>query len=192
MDSPLKACSICHTRNELEFIVCKNCGASLDDAKYTTTEVHNFKIDYAEKPKEFHIDDRIIPAEGIAIYFAETTKPHTVITDDEFVIGRVLVPTSEPMLDLSDFNAFMMGLSRRHAMIRKTKTGYEVIDLSSTNGTWLNDERLVPYAPYPLPSGSRLILSRIRLFVFYRSTTKAKETKQPPSEPPANNTTTEE
>lgn len=183
MDSPIKVCPICHTRNEIEFVVCKNCGSSLNDAKYTTTEINNFKINYSEKPSEFHIDERIVPNEGIAIYFAETTKPHEIRTEEEFVIGRRLVPTSEPMLDLSDFDGFRMGLSRRHALIRKAGPGYEVVDLSSTNGTWLNNEKLTPYAPYPLPSGAMLLLSRIRLFVYYRPKTN---TPADPSQEPTN------
>lgn len=148
------------------------CGASLDEKNYITTQNAEIKVNYSEKPEELHIDEAIIPKQGIAVYFAETTKPFVVRTDREFIIGRSLIPTSEPLLDLSDFNGFKMGLSRRHAMIRRAGSGYEIIDLSSTNGTWLNDKRLTPYAPYPLPSGSRLLLSRIRLFVFYRPLTE--------------------
>lgn len=154
-------------------MVCTNCGASLGEKKDPTTKHTDFEINYSDKPKDLHIDEAIIPRTGIAIYFAETTKPHEIRTDNEFVIGRRLIQTSEPILDLSDYNGYKMGLSRRHAMIRQAGTGYEVIDLASTNGTWLNDERLVPYAPYPLPSGSRLLLSRIRLFVFYRPITES-------------------
>lgn len=154
-------------------MVCTSCGASLDDKKYDTTKNPEIEVNYSEKPEELHIDEAIIPKQGIAVYFAETTKPFVVRTDKEFIIGRSLLPTTEPFLDLSDFDGFKMGLSRRHAMIRQTETGYEVIDLSSTNGTWLNDERLVPYTPYPLTSGSRLLLSRIRLFIFFRPLAKS-------------------
>lgn len=153
-------------------MVCRNCGASLDENKYITTKVPEIKVNYSETPKDLQIDEAIIPKKGIAVYFAETTKPRVILTDKEFVIGRRLIPTSEPMLDLSDFDGFKMGLSRRHAMIRQAGTGYEIIDLSSTNGTWLNGERLAHYTPYPLASGSKLLLSRIRLFVFYRPVAK--------------------
>lgn len=173
MSSSVKFCPICHSENDNEATICTICGASLDEKKYITTKNPEIKVNYSDKPEELHIDEAIIPKQGIAVYFAETTKPFVIRTDKEFIIGRSLVPTSEPMLDLSDFDGFKMGLSRRHVMIRQTSSGYEVIDLSSTNGTWLNDERLTPYAPYPLPSGSRLLLSRIRLVVFYRPVTES-------------------
>ena len=174
MDASEKFCPVCHFGNNSVAIVCINCGASLDPKKYQTTRISELKVNYSEKPKELHVDEDIIPNEGIAIYFAETTKPFIVRVDREFVIGRRVIATTEAMLDLSDFDGFRMGLSRRHAMIRQAETGYEIIDLSSTNGTWLNDERLEPYATYPLPSGSRLLLSRIRLIVYYRAVAESK------------------
>jgi len=175
LDPLEKFCPVCQNKNDPEAIVCIHCGASLNENKYATTKNAEIKINYSEKPKELQVDEKIIPNDGIAVYFSETTKPFVIQTDKEFIIGRKVIETSETMLDLSDFDGFKMGLSRRHAMIRQTETGYEIIDLSSTNGTWLNDERLVPYTPYPLASGSRLRLSRIRLFVFYRSPAEDKK-----------------
>ena len=172
MSSSIKFCPVCRSENEKEAMVCKHCGASLDEKQYITVKTPEIKVNYSEKPKEIQVNESIIPKNGIVVYFAETTKPYVIRTDKEFIIGRSLIHTSEPMLDLSDFDGFKMGLSRRHAMIRQTGSGYEIIDLSSTNGTWLNDERLVPYTTYRLPSGSRLLLSRIRLYVFYHPVTE--------------------
>ncbi|HSG43694.1 MAG TPA: FHA domain-containing protein [Anaerolineales bacterium] len=174
MDTSERFCYVCQNKNEPEAIICVYCGASLDKGKFSTTRKAEIKINYSEKPEDLSIDEAVIPKEGIAVYFAETTKPFVIQTDKEFIIGRKVIETTESMLDLSDFDGFKMGLSRRHAMIRQAESGYEIIDLSSTNGTWLNDERLVPYTPYPLASGSRLRLSRIRLFVFYRTMTENK------------------
>lgn len=168
-----KFCPICKNKNDNEAIVCIHCGASLDEYKYATTRNTDIKINYSQKPQDIQIDEAIIPSDGIAVYFSETTKPFVIRTDKEFIIGRRVIETSEPVLDLSDFDGFKMGLSRRHAMIRQIESGYEIIDLSSTNGTWVNDERLVPYTPYPLSSGSRLRLSRIRLVVFFRTKTES-------------------
>lgn len=181
MDSSYKSCPICKNKNKQEAAVCRHCGAPLNTESHPTvptTKNTEIKINYSEKIDDLKVDERIIPTEGVAIYFAGTTKPVEILMDKEFIIGRKIVETGalESVLDLSDFDGFRMGLSRRHAMIRRREDGYEIIDLSSTNGTWLNDERLVPYTPYPLPSGSRLRLSRIQLFVFYRLKEKDKHT----------------
>ena len=60
----------------------------------------------------------------------------------------------------------------RH-LVRVGDTG-EVIDLSSRNGTWLNEGQLMPNKPYPFASGSQLRLARMRLFILYRPITEAK------------------
>jgi pSer/pThr/pTyr-binding forkhead associated (FHA) protein len=52
-------------------------------------------------------------------------------------------------------------------MIRRAGTGFEIVDLASTNGSWLNDERLVPNKPYPLANGSQLRFGRMRLLVLF-------------------------
>jgi len=173
LDSSDKICPNCKNKNAHDAVICRYCGVSLNtDSLMTvaTTKNTEIKINYSEKIEDLKVDEKIIPAEGIAIYFAGTTKPVEILMDKEFVIGRKIIATEslESFLDLSDFDGFRMGLSRRHAMVRRTETNYEIIDLSSTNGTWLNGKRLVPYMPYPLPSGSQLRLSRIRLFVFHR------------------------
>jgi pSer/pThr/pTyr-binding forkhead associated (FHA) protein len=177
LDSIEKICPTCRNNNEQNAAVCRHCGAPLHTTGNLTATTRNteIQINYSEKFEDLNVDEKIIPADGIAVYFAGTTKPVEVLTNKEFVIGRRVVETSESFLDLSDFDGFKMGLSRRHALIRQTVSGYEIIDLASTNGTWLNDERLVPYTPYPLQSGSQLRLSRIRLFIFHRLAAERKK-----------------
>jgi pSer/pThr/pTyr-binding forkhead associated (FHA) protein len=122
------------------------------------------------------VDAALIPEGGVGVYIAGSFKPQYLRMDTELIIGRNTDNSPETFLDLIDLDAFNMGISRRHAVIRRAGSGFEVVDLSSTNGTWLNAERLVPNRPYPLASGSQLRLGRVRLFVIYNS--KLKGTKK--------------
>ncbi|NBD36505.1 MAG: protein kinase, partial [Chloroflexi bacterium] len=45
-------------------------------------------------------------------------------------------------------------VSRHHAEIRTDRRGSVLVDLDSTNGTFLNGQRLTPHQPYPLGSGA--------------------------------------
>jgi len=175
-----KICPSCKYENEQNAAVCKNCGASLISNKYAneTPKEPDITVFFSEKPEEIHIEEPIIPSDGIAIYYAGTNQPIEIRTEDEFIIGRQTTEPSESIsiLDLTDMDGFSFGMSRRHAKIRRTQTGYEVIDLSSTNGTWMNDKRLIPNKFYPLESGSMLRLGRIRLFLFYLSESEDKRT----------------
>jgi len=177
LNSSEKFCPVCKNINKAEAAVCRYCGAALhtESRIAATTKNTEIKINYSEKPEEIRIDESIIPSDGVAVYFEGTTKPVEIITEKEFIVGRRVAETPESFLDLTEFDGYKMGLSRRHAMIRRTESGYEIIDLASTNGTWLNDERLVPYTTHPLASGTRLRLGRIRLLVFYRFIPEDKE-----------------
>ena len=172
MDIFEKFCPICKQKNELEAVVCTRCGASLetfpmDETAITrTTEVQTRVM---ERMGELLINEALIPAGGIAMYLAGTSDPVFLSSEKEFVIGRKVEEdgTTEAFLDLAKLGGYQMGLSKRHVMVRRAEHGYEVIDLSSRNGTWLNDNQLVPNKPYPLTSGSQLRLARMRLFVLY-------------------------
>jgi DNA-binding SARP family transcriptional activator len=53
--------------------------------------------------------------------------------------------------------------SRRHAMIRLTGQVHEIIDLDSTNGTWVNAEELGPNQAYQLCPGDDIVIGTTRL-----------------------------
>jgi hypothetical protein len=116
------------------------------------------------------IDESLIPADGISFYIVRLAKAIVVRTDGEFIIGREVDEDMwKPLVNLSALDGFARGVSRRHAMIRPVEYGYEVIDLFSTNGTWLDDQRLVPDKPYPLVPGAQLRVGQELLLVIYRS-----------------------
>lgn len=179
-----KICSVCKHANEHNAFVCVHCGSALDSQKHLdeTPKDLDETIFYSEKPEEIHVEEPAVPSDGIAIYYMGLNEPIAIHTEDEFIIGRQTEETAESLLDLSSHNGFGLGVSRRHAKIRRTQTGYEVIDLSSTNGTWLKEQRLVPEKPYPLISGSILRVGRIRLFVFFLSESEDKSTQIPVSD----------
>jgi hypothetical protein len=164
-------CPICKHKNELEAIVCGNCGAALEDpfmdpgASTKTTDMPELA---PERLKDWPVDQAAAPGNGIAIYVEGQSRPTYIDSQGEFVVGRKVGTTSEIFLDLSPWGGYHLGLSRRHVVIRRRGPGYEVLDLGSVNGTWLNDERLIPHKAYPLASGSQLRLGRMRLFVLYR------------------------
>ena len=121
--------------------------------------------------KDWSVDKAAVPENGVAIYIEGEFTPILKDSSDEIVIGRKSGKTEKPsesLLDLSPMGAYGHGVSRRHAVILRTEDGYEFIDLGSSNGTWLNNERLMPHKHYPLNSSSHLRLGKMRLFVLYQ------------------------
>jgi hypothetical protein len=169
-----KFCPVCKNKNKRKAVVCQYCGALLDETRTdqaATTRNTSGLTKVPAKIPESLIDYALIPKDGIAIYAAGASKPVYIRIDKELVIGRKEAETSETFLDLSGLglDGFNMGLSRRHALIRRIPSGYEIIDLSSTNGTWQNDRRLVPNKPYQMPSGAQLRFSLLQVLVVYHS-----------------------
>jgi len=68
-------------------------------------------------------------------------KPLNLEIYDDIIIGR----TQEyivPDLDLTEYDALERGVSRQHALLHPTEEGLEIVDLLSSNGTYVNEVRL--------------------------------------------------
>ena len=84
----------------------------------------------------------------------------------EIWVGRCDAPKGiTPDLDLAPDGGYLEGVSRRHARVYQEDDLIFVEDAASTNGTFLNDRRLVPRLPYPLREGDALRLGKLNLLV---------------------------
>lgn len=178
MEISEKFCPICKNKNERAAIACKYCGALLEGIltnQAATTQNTGGITNVPIKIPDSFIDYTLIPNDGIAIYAAGTSKPVYLRIDKELIIGRKVKETPETFLDLSELDSFHMGLSRRHAMIRRSETGYEVIDLASTNGSWLDNQQLAPNKSYKLVSGAQMRFGLVQILVIYPSAPKSRK-----------------
>jgi len=75
------------------------------------------------------------------------------------------------------------GVSRRHASIRARDGGLELVDLGSSNGTWLNDERLTDVAS--IGDGDRIRVADVELTLAVPAvpTTSGSRARPSPSDP---------
>jgi pSer/pThr/pTyr-binding forkhead associated (FHA) protein len=165
-------CPFCQERSRADAVICEFCGKplkSVSEAQPSTMDVtgdtKSFTEDFKEKIEQVN---REVPVEGIAIYLLGLTHPIEVRLENEFVIGRLTEATEEKVVDLTLYNAFNLGVSRRHLMVRRAGDGYEVIDLKSSNGTWVDGQRLVLQQPFTVKSGSQIRLGNMRIFVAFR------------------------
>jgi pSer/pThr/pTyr-binding forkhead associated (FHA) protein len=79
-------------------------------------------------------------------------------------LGRGQIPDgTTPMLDLTLHGAYKGGVSRFHARIHRQPTGFYLEDLLSTNGTYINKQRVPPYVPQGLRDGDEIQLGRLVL-----------------------------
>ena len=164
-------CPSCHLINRADAAICIHCGKPLgplseENLKTNTVDMETkfFPID-----REENIDkvSREAPAEGIAVYVSDQTHPVEVCLENEFVIGRLTDATEVKVVDLTSYNANDLGVSRRHLLVRRAGKVYNVIDLNTTNGSWVNGQRLIPQLPFPITSGAQIRLGRMRIFLVF-------------------------
>lgn len=92
------------------------------------------------------------------------SEPLSLDEKAEYTLGRV-DPASHsfPDIDLTPYGGVDAGVSRRHAKI--TRLGgdrYYIMDLSSTNFTHVNGERLAAFEPRPLADGDEIFLGTLK------------------------------
>ncbi len=76
-----------------------------------------------------------------------------------------------PDVDLTPEGGLERGVSRRHCKIYQQTSAYLVEDVGSTNGSFLNGERLTPHVPHVLNDGDELQLGGIKLRIIVQDRT---------------------
>lgn len=141
---------------------CAKCGAPLKVGQ--TMRVPD---EQAEKALQHGIDHARLRRGTIALYFVGKGEPQIIEVSEKITLGRYVPGHSPPTVDLSEYHAGLMGVSRQHAAITPHGRAYVITDLESTNGTWVNQEKLVPLRPYMLRSGDQLQLGQLILFIHF-------------------------
>ena len=104
---------------------------------------------------------------ALLFYVEGETEPIIFVDKTEINIGRQDARGRiTPELDLSGFDGAERGVSRLHAKIVHINGRYLIQDLHSTNFTWLNGHKLIPYQYSPIPDGSVIQIGRLAMNVF--------------------------
>lgn len=84
-----------------------------------------------------------------------------------YFLGR-FPSAADDQVDLNPFGALQFGVSRIHAKLLMTNEQLYVLDMDSTNGTYLHRRRLKPNEPSLLRKGDELLLARMRMQIMFR------------------------
>lgn len=174
-----KFCPVCHLINDVDTTVCKYCQSPLNAnaGAAPTTGLVDMSSELADELLLEQITKNHPPtSQGLSIFLLKNGQLIDLCMESKFTLGRADDSNSEPMIDLTKFDAFSMGISRHHAIIKAVDDKYVLADTNSSNGTWLNGNRVMPNKPHDLPSGSVIQLGRLKLVVIYLHTPTSKKT----------------
>jgi hypothetical protein len=163
-----KICASCQHENEMDVVECTHCGLPFQFDVRTPVISIEFQTDPSAQAAELVYKKP--PPNIIALQVVNETNPVLVPYEDyqRLMLGRDMPEGDFHAVDLSDYSAQVLGVSRQHAVIHVMEDGCTIEDLNSTNGTWLNETRLAPGQPHSLQSGDLIRLGHLMIFISFR------------------------
>jgi pSer/pThr/pTyr-binding forkhead associated (FHA) protein len=147
-------------------IFCSECGTQLVRSDAGTTQ--QIASEDADKIPTSPLDSGLPNPNNvwISLHMLDSGQILPISERNEFTMGRI--SDSQPIMpdiDLSSFKAYDNGVSRLHAVIRRNSGSVIVMDLGSSNGTYVNGARLVPNLEQPLRHGDIVALGKLKMQV---------------------------
>ncbi len=158
-------CPSCTYENLSVFLYCARCGVHLPTGKRLSTDEVSGRELPADKRSPFEIRKPTRLAgpviDAVLVLLCEDGQELELPSVTTLNLGRgQITDDTTPLLDLSPHGAYEGGASRFHARIHRQPTGVYLEDLLSTNGTYINKQRIPPYVPQGLRDGDEVQLGR--------------------------------
>jgi hypothetical protein len=170
-------CSECQFENKGSAVICAQCGemlptrpdlmkipntSALMDDRTTTV------IDYGRPGTSTFTSDM-----ELLLKFENETL--AVPVTSTLFLGRDTTKIGiTSSIDLTPYGAYTMGVSRLHAEIRISPDHFlEIMDLHSTNGTYLNNKSLKPLYSYRLHDGDQVRIASLTMTIHYKDSKEA-------------------
>ncbi len=163
-------CPNCQHKNLDGTVFCVECGMQLSGLQPIVTQ--NISADSRpfppmEKRKTAPFPDELDTWASLHLLDSGQILPLGDRT--EFTLGRVSeAQPIMPDIDLTPYQAYANGVSRLHAVLKREGQRVFVLDLGSSNGTYLNGKRLTPNVDQTLNHGDMLALGKLKIQILLR------------------------
>lgn len=110
----------------------------------------------------------IAPKEPVILHIEGVIVPLRLQAREQTVLGR-LNPRNprRPDIDLTPFGGFEKGISTIHAVLMRQDNQAIISDMGSTNGTFVNGQRLEPHSRHVLHSGDEVRLGNMMIKIHF-------------------------
>ncbi|MFV9503809.1 MAG: FHA domain-containing protein [Oscillochloridaceae bacterium umkhey_bin13] len=160
----MQICNNCQAHQLDGTIFCPECGASMlpEQCDGRVRQAHS-TCSAKPKPVTQAKPSLRLSTDGLTLRLILPECNEAIeISDGEYLVGR---PTNSadhtPLVDLTPCHALELGVSRRHALIKRQGERFVVQDLMSANGTFVNGLRLPPNQAIPIAPGDELRFSLV-------------------------------
>ncbi|MCC6501396.1 MAG: FHA domain-containing protein [Anaerolineales bacterium] len=164
-------CPNCQNKNVEGAVYCVECGAQIDGVETLVTKaITDEEIDEELRKKTPRPETESVPANSwLSLHLMDSGTILPLASRNEFTLGRL----SEgqpimPDIDLTPYQAYASGVSRLHAVVKRDASHVVVMDLGSSNGTYLNGRRLNPHLEEALNHGDIVALGKLKIQILLR------------------------
>lgn len=176
-EHPLKTsvenvCPHCHHKNRAGVLMCANCDRRMVVRRHSITKIVNLSDD--RTTGSFPDADDASADDSLLLRVANAPMSIKIDPQAQTVLGRANPQRKhQPDVDLSAFKAFERGVSSIHAMIDQQQGNFVLADLDSSNGTFINGERLAPRQVGILHNGDEIRLGNLFARIYFRQPNSA-------------------
>ncbi len=158
-------CSNCGTPYTLNDTVCAKCGHLLFDPRSSTVALQvdpNLLRLRRTRPES----GAMHPERAVSLLVRGMMERFIFEEGTEIILGRTDLLTTDPgHFDLTRYGGHDRGVSRTHALLRFTGDAITITDLNSSNGTFVNTQRLEAHKPCALHTGDELMLGSLSMVI---------------------------
>lgn len=166
----MNACPNCAHENRPGVLICEQCGRSLYGADMQVTRQMSEQEMTARAGAFERGTSRFADGASVILRMVESSEPVIFQPTRPTVLGRVSPSNPrKPDIDLRAYRAYEKGVSCYHATIYVYERDLVIADLGSTNGTYLNGQRLVPHQRQVLHDGDEIRLSNLVARVYFKN-----------------------
>lgn len=166
----MQICPHCDYENLDGEVLCVNCGEYLA-IDVTVLRTQLLERQRAASKKLPPLQRPLLPlAKDGIIVFDFGGELLSVTMGNHLTLGRKDPKANDAsMVDLEPYGAYAQGVSRRHAEIRRGSDDVLVlIDIGSSNGTFLNGERLQPLERHNITDSDEIRLGELKVIIYYQ------------------------
>ena len=161
-------CMHCGHDNPENTVLCTHCGlpveSDLIDPSLQSREGATRRLDSMSQSSAFPRwgTARLGTERKLLLHIRGHDTPLLIELIESMILGRYDTDTGEtPDIDLEEYGAQDMGVSRRHAAVLIEDDAVKIMDLSSANATYINGQKLIPRQARILRDGDELRLGRM-------------------------------
>lgn len=168
-DRAMISCPNCQSKELVGSLFCTNCGSRLFhiDANITS-DIDSFDAQELSTSSISILKEsnKQLKKGEIALHIKGNEQLIHLSRNQEYTIGRQTEEQSIfPDIDLTAYQAHVLGVSRLHAVLRISEIKVEIKDLGSVNNTYVNRKRIPHKEFITLHHGDTITLGKLDILI---------------------------